>query len=63
MLGLWGPFAVFIALILWWFWQISYVPGGQPIGALENAFSKLVKRIGRLVRPRRRTRAAAHQAS
>ncbi|MBD59387.1 MAG: LPS export ABC transporter permease LptF [Citromicrobium sp.] len=63
VLGLWGPFAVFIALILWWFWQISYVPGGQPIGALENAFSKLVKRIGRLVRPRRRTRAAAHQAS
>ena len=55
MLGLWGPFAVFVALIVWWFWQIAYVPGGQPIGALENAFSKAVKKIGRLLRPRRRS--------
>ena len=54
MLGLWGPFAVFVLLIVWWFWQIAYVPGGQPIGALENVFSKIVKRIGRIIRPRRR---------
>ena len=44
-----------MALIVWWFWQIAYVPGGQPIGALENAFSKAVKKIGRLLRPRRRS--------
>ncbi|MBB3034844.1 LptF/LptG family permease [Alteriqipengyuania lutimaris] len=53
-LGLWGPFAVFVGLILWWFWQIAYVPGGQPIGALETVFSKLVKKIGKILRPRRR---------
>ncbi|GAB5349191.1 LptF/LptG family permease [Alteriqipengyuania sp. 357] len=53
-LGLWGPFAVFALLILWWFWQIAYVPGGQPIGALESVFSKIVKRIGKILRPRRR---------
>ena len=55
VLALWGPFAVFIGLILWWFWQIAYVPGGQPIGALENAVSKVVKRVGRIIRPRRRS--------
>ncbi len=63
-LGLWGPFAAFALLILWWFWQIAYVPGGQPIGALETAFSKLVKKIGRIIRPRRRADAfRAEQAS
>lgn len=53
-LGLWGPFVVFVLLIIWWFWQIAYVPGGQPIGALENAFAKIVKRLGKIIRPRRR---------
>ncbi|MEN8678046.1 MAG: LptF/LptG family permease, partial [Alteriqipengyuania sp.] len=63
-LGLWGPFVVFVGLILWWFWQIAYVPGGQPIGALESVFSKLVKRLGRILRPRRRrANALAEQAS
>jgi len=64
VLGLWGPFAAFVLLILWWFWQIAYVPGGQPIGALENAFAKIVKRLGKIVRPRRRADSfAAEQAS
>ena len=63
-LGLWGPFAVFVGLILWWFWQIAYVPGGQPIGALETAFSKIVKKIGKIIRPRRRADAfRAEQSS
>ena len=53
-LGLWGPFAIFAGLILWWYWQIAHVPGGQPIGALESAFAKIVKRIGKLLRPKRR---------
>ncbi|WP_370184157.1 LptF/LptG family permease [Alteriqipengyuania sp.] len=64
VLGLWGPFAVLVGLILWWFWQIAYMPGGQPIGALENAFAKILKRIGRILRPRRRADAyRAEQAS
>jgi len=46
LLALWGPFALFAALILWMYWRIAYVPGGQPIGALETLFGK----IGRLVR-------------
>ena len=63
-LGLWGPFVIFVGLILWWFWQIAYVPGGQPIGALESVFSKLVKRLGRILRPRRRrANALAEQGS
>tara|TARA_Y100000815_G_scaffold257686_1_gene266468 strand:+ start:453 stop:1691 length:1239 start_codon:yes stop_codon:yes gene_type:complete len=57
LLGLWGPFAIFAALIVWWFWQIAYVPGGQPIGALENAFAKFVKGLARIVRPKRRSHA------
>ena len=52
--GLWGPFAIFAGLILWWYWQIAHVPGGQPIGALESAFAKIVKRLGKLLRPKRR---------
>jgi len=39
-LALWGPFAVFSALIAWMYWQIAYVPGGQPIGGLERIFAK-----------------------
>jgi lipopolysaccharide export system permease protein len=50
-LALWGPFAVFAALILWMYWQIAYVPGGQPIGGLEKLFAKVAglfkRRFGR----------------
>ena len=35
-LALWGPFVLFAVLILWMYWRIAYVPGGQPIGALER---------------------------
>ena len=48
ILALWGPFAVFVSLTLWMFYTIAFVPGGQPIGALERAFAKLGKRIGAL---------------
>ena len=50
--ALWGPFAVFALLILWMYWTIAFKPGGQPIGALENAFAKLSKRLGKLFRRR-----------
>jgi lipopolysaccharide export system permease protein len=34
---------LFAAMILWMFYVIAYVPGGQPIGALERAFGKATK--------------------
>ena len=48
IVALWGPFVIFAAIILWMFYRVAYVPGGQPIGALEMAFSKLGKRLGKL---------------
>ncbi len=50
ILALWGPFAVFAALIVWMYYQVAHVPGGQPIGALESGFAKLSRLIGRLWR-------------
>jgi lipopolysaccharide export system permease protein len=49
VLALWGPFALFAGLILWMFWTLAHKPGGQPIGALERAFDKFAKWIGRLL--------------
>lgn len=39
-IALWVPFLLFAALICWMFYTLAYKPGGQPIGALERAFSK-----------------------
>ena len=50
VIALWAPFAVFSGLIVWMYWTLAYRPGGQPIGALERAFSKLGKFVGRIVR-------------
>jgi lipopolysaccharide export system permease protein len=47
--ALWGPFVLFAALIVWMYWRIAYVPGGQPIGALERAFAAATKRIGKVL--------------
>ncbi|WJY17524.1 LptF/LptG family permease [Alteriqipengyuania flavescens] len=52
-LALWGPFAAFSALIVWMYWKVAHVPGGQPIGALEVAFGKIGKAIGRVFKGRR----------
>jgi lipopolysaccharide export system permease protein len=54
IIALWGPFAVFAALVIWMYYQIAYVPGAQPIGALEKAFEKLTKAIVRFLPGRRR---------
>lgn len=54
VLALWVPFVLFAALILWMYHRVAHVPGGQAIGALETAFAKLAKRIGRLFGRRRR---------
>ena len=45
-LALWGPFALFSALIGWMYWRIAYVPGGQPIGALE----RFVANVGKIIK-------------
>ena len=58
-LALWLPFALFAALILWMYWRVAYVPGGQAIGALETWFAKLGKRFRALVRRSSRTPALA----
>ncbi len=49
-LALWGPFFLFAGLIAWMYYQTAYVPGGQPIGALERQFAKLVSLGKRLFR-------------
>ncbi|MYL98663.1 LPS export ABC transporter permease LptF [Novosphingobium sp. FGD1] len=54
ILGLWGPFFVFAALIVWMYWKVAYVPGGQPLGWLETASSKIMKRVKSLLRRNRR---------
>ncbi len=55
--ALWGPFVVFAVLIVWMYWRVAHVPGGQAIGALEAWSAKLVKRIGKLFRRSPRSRA------
>ncbi|WP_174280577.1 LPS export ABC transporter permease LptF [Sphingomonas bacterium] len=49
IIALWVPFALFAALVIWLFYQIAYVPGGQPIAALERVFGGLGKRLRRLL--------------
>jgi lipopolysaccharide export system permease protein len=54
ILALWGPFALFALLILWMYWRVAYVPGGQPIGALEKFAASIGSRL-RKIFARRRT--------
>lgn len=56
VLALWGPFVAFAMIIVWMYWRIAYVPGGQPIGALERFAETAGKRLRALV-----ARRAAHQ--
>ncbi len=56
LIALWVPFALFAGLVFWMYHTIAYVPGGQPIGALERVFSKAAKAVtSRLPGRRRRT--------
>jgi lipopolysaccharide export system permease protein len=48
ILALWVPFALFAALIVWMYWRVAYVPGGQAIGGLERGFAKLGKALRKL---------------
>jgi lipopolysaccharide export system permease protein len=56
-LTIWVPFAIVAFVILWMYWTLAHKPGGQPIGALERAFAKLSKAIGRLTGAERRKQA------
>lgn len=53
-LALWGPFAVFAAIILWMYYRVAYVPGGQAIGWLERFAENAGKYIRTLLQRRRR---------
>ena len=52
ILALWGPFFVFAALILWMYYRVAHVPGGQAIGALETAATKTGKMLRKLFKRR-----------
>lgn len=54
VLALWVPFLLFATLILWMYYRVAYVPGGQAIGALESWFGKVTKRVTKLFRRKRR---------
>ena len=54
LVALWLPFFAFAALILWMYWRLAYVPGGQPIGALERLSSNALKRLRALTQRRER---------
>ncbi|WP_395328261.1 LPS export ABC transporter permease LptF [Novosphingobium sp. BL-8H] len=53
IIGLWGPFALFAALIVWMYWRVAYVPGGQPLGWLEKGSDIVVKRLKSLLKRHR----------
>lgn len=55
--ALWVPFVIFAALVFWMYYQIAYVPGGQPIGALEKAFASIGKAIASRMPGQKRQRA------
>ncbi|MCP9221606.1 LPS export ABC transporter permease LptF [Erythrobacter sp. LQ02-29] len=61
VVALWTPFAIFALLIVWMYYQLAHVPGGQPIGALERVFGKISKRFGKLFGWRKRRKRAAGQ--
>ncbi|MCI4590151.1 LPS export ABC transporter permease LptF [Sphingobium sp. BYY-5] len=54
IIALWGPFLLASGLVLWMYHVIAHRPGGQPIAALEYAFSTLGKQVVRLLRFGRR---------
>ena len=58
VLALWGPFVLFAALIVWMYWRVAYVPGGQAIGALERVAAVVGKRVKALIRRRDKSLAA-----
>jgi len=58
IIALWTPFVVAAGLVLWMYHVVAHRPGGQPIGALEYAFAKLGKQVGKLIGRFRRKQTA-----
>ena len=54
IIAMWVPFTLFASLVFWMYHQVANVPGGQPIGALEKAFDKVVKFFARFIPGRRK---------
>ena len=54
LLAMWVPFTFLVALIGWMYHVIAHRPGGQPIGALEWAAAKAVRRVKAMM-PKART--------
>nr|WP_305957910.1 LptF/LptG family permease [Aurantiacibacter sp. 219JJ12-13]MDP5261176.1 LptF/LptG family permease [Aurantiacibacter sp. 219JJ12-13] len=48
-LALWGPFAVLGGLIIWMYYQVAFVPGGQAIGFLETFYAKVTRSLKKLI--------------
>lgn len=48
--SLWLPFFAFAALIIWMYYVLAYVPGGQPIGAIEKRVDKFAAWLRRRFR-------------
>jgi lipopolysaccharide export system permease protein len=46
-----GGHSRFAALIVWMYWRLAYVPGGQPIGALETVFPRRLARAQAVCAP------------
>jgi len=59
LVSLWGPFVIFAGIIMWMYWRLAHVPGGQPIGALERFAAVAAKRLKALTRRRDRALGAA----
>jgi lipopolysaccharide export system permease protein len=49
ILALWVPLIALSALIYWMYHVLAHRPGGQPIGALERAFSRVGKSMRKLL--------------
>ncbi|SNS19873.1 lipopolysaccharide export system permease protein [Sphingomonas laterariae] len=59
LISLWVPFLGFAGLTWWMYYTIAFVPGGQPIGALERWAAKAGKALKRWWPFGRRLEAAA----
>ena len=59
LIALWVPFTLFAGLVFWIYYQVAYVPGGQPIGGLERFFGKIGQAVMRRLRPSRGKAVAA----
>jgi len=55
LVSLWLPFFVFGVLIVWMYWRVAYVPGGQAIGWLERFASVAGRKLVAIFRLMRLT--------